>query len=414
MTTPPIPPDEEQRLVELDQLQLLYTTPEQVFDRITSQLADIFRVPLATMSLIDRDHQFAKSSSGLPEPLHIIPRNLSICGHVVGNNDMLVIEDLAADPRFNDNPLIVQSGLRFYAGAPLRTDSGRPIGSLCIIDTKPRQLSHAEIRLLKLVAEGLMTEVKLRQVSRHLAERNHLIERSMIEARHVQRFLLPPSQQTGPGFAFYHTYHPIDQIGGDFTDMRHRDDGLVLILLADVSGHGPSAALTSAMAKTSFLRSAASATQPQELLTAMNRDLTGLVESGRFITAAAVVFDPSRQTAQLSWAGHPHPLLFRNHDAQLLHLPSDLPLLIDENKTYTQSLSLSLRPGDRLLLYTDGATDVTNPQGAFLDSAGLKSLAATALPLQGLPWLEKIWQSLNAYAQSPLRDDVALACLQVT
>jgi GAF domain-containing protein len=171
MQNAPIPPNEEQRLAELYRLQILYTEPEATFDHITRELADIFEVPISTLSLIDRDHQFFKAGFGLPADLaqsRKTSRAESICGHVVGHNEVLVVNDLAADPRFADNPLVQATGIRFYAGAPLRTKSGHAVGSLCIIDTKPRQITAREARLLQLIAETVMAEIKLRQVSRDL------------------------------------------------------------------------------------------------------------------------------------------------------------------------------------------------------------------------------------------------------
>ena len=171
MQNAPIPPNEEQRLAELYRLQILYTEPEAAFDHITEELAAIFEVPISTLSLIDRDHQFFKAGFGLPASLaqaRQTSRAQSICGHVVGNNEILIVNDAAADPRFADNPLVLAAGIRFYAGAPLRTRSGHAIGSLCLIDTKPRHITPREARLLQLVAETAMAEIKLRQVSRDL------------------------------------------------------------------------------------------------------------------------------------------------------------------------------------------------------------------------------------------------------
>ena len=182
MQSAPIPPNEEDRLAELYQLEILYTEPEAAFDHITKELANIFQVPISTLSLIDREHQFFKSGFGLPADLaqsRQTSRAHSICGHVVGSNEMLIVNDVATDPRFAGNPLVRATGIRFYAGAPVRTRSGHAVGSLCIIDMKPRTITPREARLLQLIAETAMAEIKLRQVSRdlitlsgQLAERN--------------------------------------------------------------------------------------------------------------------------------------------------------------------------------------------------------------------------------------------------
>jgi len=165
----PIPSNEEARMAELKGLNLIDTPPEENFDHITSRLTRIFKVPIALLTLVDKDRQWFKSHKGLPEDLEesrSTPRDVSLCGHVVANDDMLVVRDLARDPRFANNPFVKERGLRFYAGVPLHGPNGLPIGSLCIIDTKPRELSAQEQELLKTIAEDVMEDIKRRPVPR--------------------------------------------------------------------------------------------------------------------------------------------------------------------------------------------------------------------------------------------------------
>ena len=165
MTPAPIPADEEERLAALAELNLLDTEAEPVFDRITAKLARVFEMPIALISLIDRDRQFFKSQTGLPEDLaksRQTARNVSVCGHVVAKNQVMVIEDLARDRRFANNPLLKEHGVRFYAGVPLLAPNGQPIGSLCLMDMKPRQLTDREKRLLQEYANEVMEEIAKR------------------------------------------------------------------------------------------------------------------------------------------------------------------------------------------------------------------------------------------------------------
>lgn len=159
-----IPHNEENRLAELARLHLIDGKSEEVFDRITKRLARVFDVPIALISLIDRDRQWFKSHVGLPEDLAKIrqtSRDLSVCGHVIGSNETLIVEDLARDRRFANNPLLKERGLRFYAGAPLRSNK-LPIGSLCLLDIKPRRMTDHDKRLLEVMAEDLMEEIQRR------------------------------------------------------------------------------------------------------------------------------------------------------------------------------------------------------------------------------------------------------------
>ena len=161
----PIPADEEERLAALQALNLLDTDAEPAFDRITAKLARLLEVPIVLISLIDRDRQFFKSHTGLPAELakaRQTARNVSVCGHVVAKNQVMVIEDLARDRRFANNPLLKEHGIRFYAGVPLLSPNGKTIGSLCLMDMKPRQLTDRERRMILEYASEVMDEIAKR------------------------------------------------------------------------------------------------------------------------------------------------------------------------------------------------------------------------------------------------------------
>ncbi|WP_162527306.1 GAF domain-containing protein [Sphingomonas solaris] len=138
-----IPADEAARLGALHALGLLDTPPEERFDRLTRLAAALFRVPVAVISLVDADRQWFKSTTGTD--LCETPRESSFCAHAVAARAMLVVPDTFADTRFRDNPLVTADPrIRFYAGAPIHAPDGQPIGTLCILDTRPRDLSEAE------------------------------------------------------------------------------------------------------------------------------------------------------------------------------------------------------------------------------------------------------------------------------
>jgi predicted PurR-regulated permease PerM len=168
MIPAPIPGDDDERVAALRALRLLDTDAEPVFDRVTAKIARVFEVPIALVSLVDRDRLFFKSQTGLPEDLarsRQAPRDISVCGHVVANNEIIVIEDLARDRRFANNRWIRERGLRFYAGAPLRAPGGQPIGSLCLLDVKPRPFTARDQRHLQEYAGEIMEEIAKRVAS---------------------------------------------------------------------------------------------------------------------------------------------------------------------------------------------------------------------------------------------------------
>lgn len=165
MTPAPLALREDERLQALARTELLDTPAEDVFDQMTQELKEAFDAPIAMLSLIDGERQFWKSTAGLPEHLSELresPRSTSICGHVVAGNKLLVAEDTWRDPRFANNPLLREQGIRFYAGAPLRSRDGLAIGSLCVMDVQPRKITKAEEALLVLSAQRVMLEIESR------------------------------------------------------------------------------------------------------------------------------------------------------------------------------------------------------------------------------------------------------------
>lgn len=149
--------DDQLRLDELASFQIVGTSPESRFDRIVSLAAEIFRVPMSYISLVDRDRQWLKSKIGIETTQ--IERSISFCTHTIQSSEPLVVLDTAEDPRFASSPLVTGTPfIRFYAGAQLVTARGYRLGLLCIADVKPRKrFSDAECKVLEELA-GLAVE----------------------------------------------------------------------------------------------------------------------------------------------------------------------------------------------------------------------------------------------------------------
>jgi phosphoribosyl 1,2-cyclic phosphodiesterase/DNA-binding response OmpR family regulator len=143
-----LPEDEETRLASLRKLRVLDTEPEERFDRITRLAAAVFDVPIALVSLVDRDRQWFKSCYGISTKE--TSREASFCAHVVYNREMMLVTDALMDPRFADNPLVVnEPRVRFYAGCPLILADGSCVGTLCLVDTRARSLEGRDVGLLQ-------------------------------------------------------------------------------------------------------------------------------------------------------------------------------------------------------------------------------------------------------------------------
>jgi PAS domain S-box-containing protein len=168
---PAQPINEAERLQALQELGLLDTAPEERFDRITRLAQRLFDVPIALVSLIDKDRQWFKSRQGLDATE--TPREVSFCGHAILDKDIFQVPDAHADPRFADNPLVTGAPkVRFYAGAPLSIDPQLRIGTLCLIDHEKRELNASEMATLRDLAalvEVAMGEDRRQRAMRHLA-----------------------------------------------------------------------------------------------------------------------------------------------------------------------------------------------------------------------------------------------------
>ncbi|MCZ8343508.1 MAG: response regulator [Leptospira sp.] len=157
-SSPPIPENENERLAALYALNLLDTLPEPQFDRLTKLAASICGVPIALVSLIDKDRQWFKSNIGLD--VTETARDISFCQHAILDENRFEVEDSHSDPRFATNPLVLgDPKIRFYAGQPLVTPDGFALGTLCVIDRVPRQLSENQREALRLLAEEVVHNI---------------------------------------------------------------------------------------------------------------------------------------------------------------------------------------------------------------------------------------------------------------
>lgn len=165
---PPIPKNEVRRLKVLWQYDVLDTVPEAVFDELTSLAALICDAPIALITLIDENRQWFKSKVGVN--LNETPRDISFCAHAIVKQDLMIVPDATKDKRFKNNPLVVSAPkIRFYAGMPLITPDGHALGTLCVVDLKPRRLTGAQKNALTVLARHVMTQLEIRRHANELA-----------------------------------------------------------------------------------------------------------------------------------------------------------------------------------------------------------------------------------------------------
>ncbi len=170
----PVPTGEAARLAALQRYQILDTSPAQAFGQIAQLAAHTANVPVALISLLDQHRQWFLAATGLAKidvTVRETPREIAFCAHTIMGDGLLVVEDATRDDRFRNNPLVTgPAGIRFYAGMPLLTPDGHALGSLCLIDRRPRQLDPAVALALPLLARQVVDQLELRLAQHQLHE----------------------------------------------------------------------------------------------------------------------------------------------------------------------------------------------------------------------------------------------------
>lgn len=186
MISPRITEDEELRLDALHTLGILDTQGEQDYEDIVKLASKICQTPISLVSLIDSQRQWFKARVGLD--LNETARDISFCAHAIHNDDIMVVSNVLEDERFYDNPLVVNDpNIRFYAGMPLKTSNGYNVGTLCVIDHTPRNLTEEQVFALKTLGRQVVNLLELRVNNSRLQKLNSLQNKLLAIVSHDVR-----------------------------------------------------------------------------------------------------------------------------------------------------------------------------------------------------------------------------------
>ncbi len=181
-----LPKNETCRLEALHQFQILDTDPEAAYDDITFLASYICETPISTITLIDEKRQWFKSKVGLTSSES--SRNSSFCAHAIHEFNLFTIKDAQLDSRFSDNPLVTgDPHIRFYAGSPLVTSDGYALGTLCVIDRRPRELSEEQNLALQALSRQVMVQLEARRNSHALTKLNETLLNEIVLRKQLQK-----------------------------------------------------------------------------------------------------------------------------------------------------------------------------------------------------------------------------------
>lgn len=350
-----LPPDvEEKRLRAVEQLYLLDTPPEERFAQITRMARCVFEVPMAAVSLLDRDRQWFKQNDGLQLD-GSVPRAQTVCqatiirGYEHPEDPALILED-AQDSAFCELPAVcADGGVRFYAGYPLYGPGGHPVGTFCIYDTKPRRLSASQRETFVELAGWAQRELQSTD--------------ELGRAATVQRQLLPPALGDIPGYNVCALCLPAYAVGGDFYDHYPVQDGMIFTV-ADVMGKGLGAAILTATVRAA-LRAASRVVEScggeADLADAVNAASVQIVEdlssTDSFVTLFHLKLNTADGSVQYVDAGHGIAAVIRR-DGSVEPLNSNgLPLGVLPDDRW-EAHDVQLHPGDTLVVASDGVLDL--------------------------------------------------------
>jgi hypothetical protein len=349
---------ELRRQEALAALRILDTSPEDRFDRITRLAQRMFDVPMVSITLIDADRQWRKSHVGLTTEA---PREDAFCELVTVQDAALFIRDAAADERFRENPFVVgDPHLRFYAGEPLHAPDGAAVGTLCVLDTVPHELSDEDAALLRDLADWVQAELDRDEESDGVAV--------------VQTTLLPRRKPTAAGFDLAAAVEPGAKIAGDFYDWYDSGDGFC-VTVGDVIGRGMPSAIIAATVRAA-LRSATPFAGLEGAVREVSRSLAedlGPLSALATVLHARVAADGLVEYID---AGHDLAFVVRSGGGATRLEETDLPL--GRVASAVTVRSVRLEPGDALVCLSDGALDALGGEHGIQRAESIVRGSATA------------------------------------
>lgn len=411
----PLETAESARVRAVARYRVLDLPPERVFNRIAILAARVCETQMAKVSIVDQSRIWFMAVHGLDPELRQVGPAEGLCALVITDQLPQVVSDALADPRTADNIFVRKHGIRFYACAPITTSDGYRLGTVTVMDSRPRDNPEAHLAVLEDLAAIVMEQLEWRLASldairverskrdaaegarddarldrddalrnRDLAER----ERDVIQeyATALQQTLLPPSLPDIAGMDVVSHYHPASprQVGGDFYDVFGLGNDRWAFFIGDVEGHGVGAAVVTSLIRYTLRAAALHHADPRDALAELNSILLREMEPRRFCTVLFGTLQPADGgtgfTVTIATGGHPPGLLLDPAADTVTHVRSSGGMLVGAVREAAFELcTVHLNPGQTLLFFTDGIVEARRGATPFDE----ESLAAYALERAG-------------------------------
>lgn len=289
---------------------------------------------------------------------------------------------------------------------------------------------NSSLRLKKSMEQAGALTRQLEELNKELYQRNIQVEKELYIARQLQQSLLPSAikrfeedDENAPLITKIHyeteklrvsgIYLPCDALGGDLYDVLKFQDNSLGIAIADVSGHGVPAGFVTAIFKTSLYRVTHQNRDPADVLFHINNELYNIVKTGDYVTAAYLHIDLNTMTVECSGAGHPYPIFYRAQDKQIERLQKNgTPLVWVKDIAYPKD-TVQLEPGDKILLFTDGVSELRNPAEEMFGEERINENLLEAIE-SGSPYpTDNLITYLSDFTEgSPLEDDISIVLIE--
>lgn len=378
--------DERARLRALDALQVLDTPREERFDRLVQLVKELFHAPVVAVNFIDENRQWSKAQTGLASDE--MPREDSVCNWTIRGDGATVVPDITVDDRFSGISSLMATGLKFYAGQPIHNGDQR-VGALCVMGYEEREMSEAELRLLRALADWVEGEL--------------VIENEMQRAIHVQRALRPQSVVQVSGFEVAGNCVAARSVGGDFYDW-FMARGSLHIFAGDVMGKGIGAALIASSVR-AVLRGAARFISIEEAFNRTAYDLDqDLGDTNTFVTAFGACIDPATGRGHFVDAGHGLAVIVGAEGIPRRLYSGGLPIGAMSGDRW-EARDFVLDPGDALVVVSDGILD-------FFEDPADALVALVELQTEGLTAQDMVDRISEFTERSGPTDDVTVVVVK--